>query len=125
MFRYAHRMTAPVIPAPQRNRLGIAALVIVIIAIVLPIIAFVVFSVAASIEGAEGDDLGYAILGGFFISAAVVAFVSPIAIAGVVLAVVALFRRGRRKVQAVLALVFGIVPALTVLGLPAAIDSFF
>ncbi|MGE3191965.1 MAG: hypothetical protein AB7K08_00685 [Microbacteriaceae bacterium] len=118
-------MTAPVIPAPQRNRLGIAALVLVIVAIVLPIIAFVIVSVGASIEGAEGDDLGYAILGGFIISAAVVAFVSPIAIAGVVLAVVALFRRGRRKVQAVLALVFGIVPALTVLGLPAAVDSFF
>jgi hypothetical protein len=118
-------MTAPVIPAPQRNRLGTAALVIVIAAIVLPIIAFVVFSVAASIEGAEGDELGYAILGGFFISAAVVAFVSPLTITGVVLAIIALFRKGRRKVQAILALVFGIVPALTAFGLPAAIDSFF
>jgi hypothetical protein len=118
-------MTAPVIPAPQPNGLGIAALVIVIAAIVLPIIAFVVFTVAASIEGAEGDDLGYAILGGFFVSAAVVAFVSPLAITGVVLAIIALFRKGRRKVQAILALVFGIVPALTVLGLPTAIDSFF
>jgi hypothetical protein len=118
-------MTAPVIPAPQRNRLGIAALIIVLAAIMLPVVAFVVFTVAASIEGAEGDDLGYAILGGFFVSAAVVAFVSPLSIAGVVLAIVALFRKGRRKVQAILALVFGIVPALTVVGLPAAIDSLF
>ncbi len=118
-------MTAPVVPTLQRNGLGIAALVIVLIPIVLPILSFVVFSVAASIEGAEGDDIGYAILGGFFVSAAVVAFVSPLAIAGVVLAIVALFRTGRRKVQAILALVLGIVPALTVFGLPTAIDSFF
>ena len=118
-------MTTPPVAAPQRNRLGIAALILVLVALALPIITFVAFSIGAAIEGVEGDDLGYAILGGFFVAAASVAIVAPIAIVGVVLAIIALTRRGLRKLQAVLALVLGILPALAVLGLPAAIDSFF
>lgn len=118
-------MTAPVVPALQRNRLGIAALVIVLIAIALPIVAFIVFTVGSAISGAQGDDLGYAILGAFFVSAAVIAIVSPLAIVGVVLAIVALFRTDERKVQAIIAIVLGIVPAITVFGLPAAIDTLF
>ena len=54
-----------------------------------------------------------------------IAFASPIAIVGVVLAIIALLRKGQRKTQAILAIVFGILPAITVFGLPAAIDSFF
>jgi hypothetical protein len=118
-------MTAPVVPTPQRNRLGIAALVLVLIAIALPILTFIVFTVAAIASGAQGDDIGYAILGGFFVAAAGVAIVAPLAIIGVVLAVIALTRRGLRKVQAVVALVLGIAPAIAVIGLPAAIDSLF
>ena len=108
-----------------RNRLGIAALIIVLIAIALPIIGFIVFTIGASIEGAEGDDLGYAILGGFFLAFAGTAFVAPIAIVGVVLGVVSLFRQGQRKLQGILAIVFGALPAVAIFGLPAAIDSVF
>ena len=118
-------MTAPVVATPQRNRLGIAALVLVLIAIALPIIGFIVFTIAAVASGAQGDDVGYAILGGYFLSAAGVALVSPIAIVGVVLAIIALTRTGRRKVQAVVALALGILPALTVFAIPVAIDSLF
>jgi len=116
-------MTAPVIPTPKRNRLGIAALVLVLIAIALPILSFIVFTIGSAVSGVQGDDLGYAILGAFFVSAAAVAVVAPIAIVGVVLAIVALTRTGLRKLQAVIALVLGIIPALAVFYLPAAIDS--
>ena len=118
-------MTAPVVPTPVRNRLGIAALIVVLIAIAIPIVSFIVFTIAAVGSGAQGDDVGYAILGGYFFSIAVVTFAAPIAIVGVVLAIVALTRRGHRKLQAILAIVFGAVPALAIFGLPAAIDTLF
>jgi hypothetical protein len=116
---YAFAMTAPVVPTPTRNKLGIAALILVLVTYALPVIGFIVFVIAASIEGAEGDDLGYAVVGAFF------AVIAPIAILGVVLAVISLFRHGQRKVQGILAIVLGIVPAAFVIGLPATIDSFF
>jgi len=116
---------APVIPTPTRNRLGIAALVLVLITIALPIIAFIVFVVASAIEGAEGDDLGYQVIGAFFITAAASSLIAPLAILGIVLGIVSQFRPGQRRLQGVLAIVFGIVPALFILGLPVAIDTFF
>jgi len=116
---------APVIPTPQRNRLGTAALVLALAAIGLPILFFIVFTVAALLEGAEGDDAGYAVLGAFFLAAAGVAVVSPIAIAALVLGIVAVTRRGRRKAQAVAAIILSVLPASAVFFLPAAIDSVF
>lgn len=116
---------APVVPTPTRNRLGIAALVLVLIAIALPILAFIVFTIASIASGAQGDDIGYAVLGAYFFSIAIITFVAPIAIIGVVLAIVALTRRGHRKLQAILAIVFGAIPALAIFGLPAAIDTLF
>ena len=41
------------------------------------------------------------------------------------LGIVSLFRAGQRKLQGILAIVLGIVPALLILVLPAAIDTFF
>jgi hypothetical protein len=111
-------------PVPARNGIGITALVLVLITIALPIIGFIVFVIAASVEGAEGDDLGYAILGGFFFIPVASSFIAPIAILGIVLGIISLFRRGRRKVQGILAIIFGIVPALMITLLPVAIDNF-
>jgi hypothetical protein len=118
-------MTAPVVPAPQRNRLGIAALVLVLIAIALPIVSMLVFTIGAAVSGAQGDALGYAVLGAFFFAAGVSALAAPIAIVGIVLAIIALTRAGRRKVQAVVAIVLGIAPALASIGIPAVIDTIF
>jgi len=117
--------TVPVVPTLGRNRVGIAALILVLVAIALPIIVFIVFLIASLGAGARGDDVGWAGLGGFFIAVASITFVSPIAIVGVVLGIVALFRHGQRKPQAILAIVFGIAPALAVFGIPAAIDTLF
>lgn len=122
-------MTAPVIPTPTpavptRNKLGIAALVLVLITVALPIIGFVVFLIAASLEGAEGDSFGYAVIGAIFFIPVASALIAPIAILGIVLGIVSLFRAGRRKVQGVLAIIFGIVPAAMIMLLPVAIDNF-
>ncbi len=127
--------TAPVVPTPTRavparavparNKLGIAALVLVLITVVLPIIGFIVFVIAASIEGAEGDSFGYAIVGAIFFVPVASSLIAPVAILGIVLGIVSLFLKGRRKVQGVLAIILGIVPSLTAFLLPTAIDTFF
>ncbi len=116
---------AAVVPTPARNRLGITALVLVLITVALPIIAFFVAFIGALIEGAEGDNTGWAAIGAFLIVAAGSSLIAPLAILGIVLGIISLFRPGQRKVPGVLAIVFGIVPALFILGLPVAIDTFF
>ena len=110
---------------PTRNKLGIVALVLVLITIALPIIGSIVFVIAAAIEGAEGDNLGYAILGAFFFIPVAASLIAPIAIVGIVLGIISLFRTGQRKVQGILAIILGIVPALLIFLLPTAIDTFF
>src|SRR4051812_41998303 len=94
---------APVVATPQRNRLGIVAMVLVLIAIVAPLLVFIVATIAAAADGARGDDLGWAAIGSFFIAGASIAFISPLAILGVILGIVAVRRPGLRKVQALVA----------------------
>lgn len=117
--------TAPIVATPQRNRLGIVALVLVLIAIAAPIVTFLVVVIGASASGAQGDDVGWAVLGAWFFSFGVASAAGPVALAGVVLAVIALLRPGLRKVQGVLALILGVVPAFLTLFLPATIDTLF
>ncbi len=116
---------APVVPTPTRNRLGTAALILVLITVALPIVGFVVAFVGALIEGAEGDNVGWAAIGAFLIVGAASSLIAPLAMLGVVLGIIGLFRPGQRKVAGILAIVFGIVPSLFILGLRVAIDSFF
>ncbi len=118
-------MTAPVVPTPTPNRLGKIALILVLVTIGLPIIGSIVFVIGAAIEGAEGDNLGYAILGAFFFIPIAASLIAPIAILGIVLGVISLFRKGQRKVQGILAIVLGVVPASLITLLPVAIDNFF
>ena len=116
---------APVTPTPQRNRLGIVAMVLVLAAIVLPVLVFIGATIAAGVSGATGDDLGWAAIGSFIIAGASVAFISPLAIVGVVLGIIAVRRPGLRKLQALIAIIAGILPSLAVFAIPAAIDGFF
>lgn len=115
---------APVVPTPTPNKLGRIALVLVLITLALPIIGFIVFVIAAAIEGAEGDSFGYAVIGAIFTVPVASAFIAPIAIVGVVLGIISLFRKGQRKVQGVLAIILGLVPAGMITLLPVAIDNF-
>jgi hypothetical protein len=116
---------AAVAPTPTRNRIGTAALILVLITVALPILGFFVAFIGALVEGAEGDDIGWAAIGAFLIVGAASSLIAPLAILGIVLGIVSLFRPGQRKVPGVLAIVFGIVPSLFILGLPVAIDTFF
>lgn len=125
-------MTEPAAPpapaaapaARPRNGIGILALVLVLITVIVPFIAFIVVFISALVEGAEGGDPGYAAVGAFFVTAVGSAFIAPLAILGIILGIVSLFRKGRPKVQGVLAIIFGIVPALMITLLSVAIDNF-
>lgn len=123
-FLYAQPMTVETQPLPARNRLGIVALVIVLFVIVAPIVAGIVGVVAAASAPAQNASSGgWAVLGGFVFALIGVAILSPLAILGVVLGAVSLTRQGKRKVQGIVAIVLGIVPALAVFGLPAALSA--
>jgi hypothetical protein len=115
-----------VLPVPTRNKLGIVALILVIVAIAAPIIAGIVGTVAAATAPAQNASSGgWAVLGGFVFILIGACILSPIAIVGVVLGAVSLSRHGQRKVQGIVAIVLGIVPALAVFGIPAALDALF
>ena len=122
-------MTAPVVPTPKRNRVGIAALVIALIVLVLPVLVFIVTTVVAAIEqsggAADPDQTGWNILGGFVFAAITVPILSPLAILALVLGIVAVARTGYRKVQGIIAIVLSIAPALAVFAIPAAFDTLF
>jgi hypothetical protein len=117
--------SAPVVPTPRRNRLGTVALVLALVDFGLPLVVFIVITIAAMFEGAEGDSFGYAVLGGLFFAFGSIPFFSPLAIAAVALGIVAVARRGYAKVAGILAIVVAIIPAVSVIYLPAVIDSFF
>jgi hypothetical protein len=106
-----------------RNRLGIAALILVLVAIALPIIGFIVFTIGVLASGATGDAVGYEIVGAFFVAGGISALASPIAIVGVVLGIISLRRAGERKLQGILAIVLGIAPAIAAFGIPATLSS--
>ena len=58
------------------------------------------FVIAAAIEGAEGDNFGYAILGAFFFIPVAASLIAPIAILGIVLGIISLFRTGSARCRA-------------------------
>ena len=118
--------TAPPAAPKPRNPLGIAAFVVALVAVLTPGILFLVGLVGALLEGAQSpDEFGWGLLGGLVFAFLGFGLAGPIAIVGVVLAIIALTRRGLSKVSAVIALVRGTPLAiLGLLALPAAIEQF-
>jgi hypothetical protein len=112
---------APVVPTPVRNRLGIAALILVLVAIGVPIIGFIVGVIISFASAPVSDATGYYVAGAFFAAGGIAAFTSILAIVGIVLAIIALTRKAQRKLQAILAIILGIAPALFVFGIPTTI----
>jgi hypothetical protein len=111
------------IQKPARNRLGIAALVVVLVAIVAPIVVGIVGVVdAANAPMQNASSGGWAVLGGFAIALIGVCLIAPLAIIGVVLAIISLTRKDRGKVAGVVAIVLGILPSLAVFGIPYALS---
>jgi hypothetical protein len=102
-------------PLRPRSRLGIAAFVLVLVAIAAPVVFGIVGAVTGLSDGGFGGDAsagGWAALGGLVLFGIGVAVVSPLAIAGTVLAIVSLFRRDRRRGFGIAALVLGVVPSV-------------
>jgi hypothetical protein len=116
---------APVVPTLTRNRLGIAALILVLVAIALPIVVFIVGTIVSFASAPVSDATGYSVIGAFFFAGGVASATAIIAIVGIVLAIIALTRTGERKLQAVLALILGVGPSFLIFGLPTTIDFLF
>ncbi|ODU64692.1 MAG: hypothetical protein BGO97_12040 [Micrococcales bacterium 70-64] len=122
-------MTVPQVPAPapRRNGLGISALVLVLAAIALPVILAIVGFVATALGPQQTPDtLGWGVLGGLVIAALGLGIAGPVALVGIVLAIIALVRKNRGKIAAILALVLGAPLALVGLFvLPTMLDQLF
>lgn len=122
-------MTVPQVPAPapRRNGLGISALVVVLAAIALPIILAIVGFVATVLGPQQTPDTaGWGVLGGLVIAALGLGIAGPVALVGIVLAIIALVRKNRGKIAAILALVLGAPLALVGLFvLPTMLDQLF
>jgi hypothetical protein len=113
-----------------RNRVGVVAFVLVLFVLAAPIVTAIVTAIVGAASGSTGgstaDATGWSVLGGFILGAVALALVSPIAVIGVVLAIVSLFRRRGRNALGIWALVLGILPAI--IGpflIPAALDTLF
>lgn len=122
-------MSEPVatVPKPARNSVGIAALVVVLVAILLPGILGIVGFIATLLGPQQTQDtVGWGVLGGLIIAAAGLGAAGPIALIGVTLGIVALLREGRSKVAAIIAIVLGVpLGVVGLLILPTAIDQMF
>lgn len=101
-----------------RNPLARTGFGLVLAGVLLPVAALVVGIVAAALEAPGGDDLGWAILGGLVFAAIGLGLAVPFAVAGVVLCIVAVTRRGRAKAMAIVGIVLG--APLVLIGLGAA-----
>jgi hypothetical protein len=109
-------MTDP--PARPRNRVGTVALVLALFAAVAPLVAWIVVAIVGAVESTSFDDAVYVgLLGGMIVFLAVVALLSPVSFAAVVLGIVSLFRAGRRA-PGVVAIVIGVIGSLGAFGLP-------
>lgn len=108
---------APPASAP-RNRLGVLALVLALVAAVAPLVAWIVVAIVGAVESSTVDDAVYVgFLGGMIIFFGVVAVLSPVSLAAVVLGVVSLFRPGG-KAPGIVAIIIGVFGSLGLFWLP-------
>ena len=99
---------------PIRNKLGIAALIIVGAALVLLPIAGFFIGFIGTLTGPQQtkDTVGWAVLGGFVSAGFGFAVAGVVALVAVVLAIIALTRPAQGKVAAIIALVIAAPTAL-------------
>lgn len=114
-------------PRP-RNRLGLIALLLVIVAFLVPIGFLVggIISIATDPNPPVGDNVGWAALGAAVFMLFGVAVSAPIAIGGIVIGIVSLTRKNVGKVLGIIAIILGTPYALVGLVLlPPALSLFF
>ena len=103
----------------RRNGLGVAALVVVLVAIAAPLLTWIVAAIVGSVQSSSVDDAVWVgVIGGGIIALGLASLLAPVAVVGVALGVASLFRRGHAKTPGVVAIVLGIVPSLFLAGLP-------
>lgn len=113
-----------VAPAPRpRNRVGILALVLALFAAVAPIVAWIVVAIVGAAESSTFDDAVYVgFLGGMIFFFAVIALLSPVSFAALVLGIVSLFHPGG-KAPGIVAIVIGAFGSLGAFGLPVVLGE--
>ncbi|WP_309712532.1 hypothetical protein [Pseudolysinimonas sp.] len=116
-------MTTPTTTPQPRNRVGIAALVLALFAAFAPVVTWIVVAIFGAIESSSVDDAIYVgLLGGMIFFFGVIALLSPISFAALVLGVISLFRPGS-KAPGVVAIVFGAIGTLGAFGLPVVLSE--
>ncbi len=109
--------------SPPRNRVGIVALVLALFAAVAPLIAWIVVAIVGAAESSTLDDAIYVgFLGGMIFFFGVIALLSPLSFAGLVLGIVSLFRPGS-KAPGIVAIIVGVFGSLGAFGLPVVLSE--
>lgn len=115
----------PVATRRPRNGLGIAGLVLVLVAIGAPLVLWLVVGIVAAIGGGDLDQLVWeGGIGGGILAIGLASLLAPVAVVGVALGIASLFRRDRAKTAGILAICLGILPSLFLAGLPVVLGEF-
>ena len=112
--------TPPVAPVRRpKNKLGIAALILTLLAAITPLVIVIVVWILGVAE--YPDDLDNAVyvgfLGGFVFFFGTVALLSPLSFVGLVLGIVSMWRPGS-KAPGIVAIVVGVIGSVGLFGLP-------
>jgi hypothetical protein len=106
-----------VTPRP-RNRVGTVALVLALVAAIAPLIVWIVVAIVGAIESSSLDEAVYeGGIGGMILFFGVVALLSPVSVAALVLGIISLFRPGGRA-PGIVAIILGVFGSLGLFGLP-------
>lgn len=118
-------MTPEATPARRpRNKVGIAALVVILVAMLIPVIVVIGTWIAAIVDHAgDVDNVIYVgLLGGAILFFGAFALVSPLALIAAVLGFVSLREPGS-KAPGIVAIVFGLLGAFGLFGLPVVLSE--
>jgi hypothetical protein len=112
--------TSPAAPVRRpKNRLGIAALILTLLAAIAPLVIVIVVGILGVIE--YPDDVDNAVyvglLGGFVFFFGTVALLSPLSFTGLVLGVVSMWRPGS-KAPGIVAIILGVIGSVGLFGFP-------
>jgi hypothetical protein len=102
-----------------RNRLGIVALVLALVAGIAPLVAWIATGVVGMVENPGDVDTAVyvGLLGGGVVFVGAIALLSPLSLVAAVLGVVSMWRPGSRA-PGIVAIVVGVIGSLGLFGLP-------
>ena len=112
--------TPPAAPASRpRNKLGIAALILTLLAAIAPLVIVIVVWILGVTE--YPDDFDNAVyvgfLGGFVFFFGTIALLSPLSFVGLVLGIVSMWRPGS-KAPGIVAIILGVIGSIGLFGFP-------